>query len=190
MMPNWLSWIDVGYLIVVLMFAWGGAQRGFAAQLAHVLTFFASAVLLFFAYPFLFTYFGGVFRRLEETYLMWLLLITLLILGIALFIVFSKMLASLLKLQITDRGDRGWGFFFGLFRGALTVLVATIILVMVDRTGGSYDRLRTKSHVGKLVCYKIVPRIQPRLTALYENKISDWKSELLRREEAGDVGDL
>ncbi|MDF7801921.1 CvpA family protein [Pontiellaceae bacterium B1224] len=190
MIPNWLSWLDVSFMVAVLLFAWGGYQKGFAAQLAPLLTFAASCVLLFFAYPFLFSYFGKVFRNLEETYLMWMLLITLLVLGIALFILFSKLLAGLLKLQISERADQVWGFVFGSFRGVFTVLLALIILVMVDRTGGSYDRLRAKSQVGKLVCYKVVPVIQPRLTALYENKISDWKTELLKRDEAGDIDSM
>lgn len=187
MIPDWLSWLDVSFLFAVLLFAWGGFQKGFAAQLAHVLSFFAFGILLFFAYPFLFSYFGGVFRNLEETYLMWMLLMTLLILGIALFMLFSKLLAGLLKLQVSDRADQGWGFAFGLFRGALTVLIGLIILVMVDRTGGAYDHLRTKSQVGKLVCYKLVPGIQPHITALYDDKIEGWKAELMHREEAGDI---
>jgi len=190
MIPDWLSWLDVSFLFAVLLFAWGGFLKGFAAQLAHVLTFFTFGMLLFFAYPFLFSYFGGVFRNLEETYLMWMLLITLLILGIALFILFSKLLAGLLKLQISDRADQGWGLVFGFFRGVLTLLIGLIILVMVDRSGGAYDRLHIKSQVGKLVCHKLVPAIQPRLTALYENKVDDWKAELMHRKEAGDIDSM
>lgn len=190
MIPDWLSWLDVCLMLAVLMFAWGGFQKGFAAQLAPLLTFIASGILLFFGYPFLFSYFGGVFRNLEETYLMWMLLITLLILGISLFILISKLLANLLQLKLTDRADKGWGLVFGFFRGLLTVMIALIILVMTDRTGGSYDRLRAKSKIGKVVCYKLVPAVQPRLTALYENKIEDWQEELLQREEAGDIGSM
>ena len=121
---------------------------------------------------------------------MWMLLITLVILGIALFILFSKLLAGLLKLQISDRADQGWGLVFGFFRGMLTVLIGLIILVMVERSGAAYDRLRMKSQVGKLVCYKLVPSIQPRLTALYEDKVGDWKAELMQREEAGDIDNM
>jgi hypothetical protein len=47
-----------------------------------------------------------------------------------------------------------------------------------------------KSQVGKLVCLQIVPRIQPRLPALYEHKLDDWKAELMKQEEAGNVGDF
>lgn len=190
MIPDWLSWLDVSFLFAVLMFAWGGYEKGFAAQLAPLLTFFAFGLLLFFAYPLLFSYFGGVFRNMEETYLMSMLLITLLILGIALFILFSKLLAGLLKLKISERADQGWGLGFGFLRGLLTVLIALIILVMLDRTGGSYERLSAKSKVGRLVCNKLVPAIQPRLTALYESKIRMWQEELLQREEAGDIGTM
>jgi uncharacterized membrane protein required for colicin V production len=190
MIPNWLSLVDVTYVLVALMFAWGGYQKGFSAQLAHVLTFFTCGILLFFAYPFLFKYFGGVFRGLEETYLMWMLLITLLILGLALFILFSKMLAGLLKPQFSERADQGWGLIFGFFRGMLIGLIAMILIVMLDQSGKCFEQFRMKSQVGKLVCYQIVPRVQPRLTTLYENKVRDWKAELMKREEAGDLGEL
>lgn len=190
MIPIWLSWVDVGFVVVVVLFAWGGFQKGFAAQLAHVLTFLATGMLLFFAYPFLFTYFGGIFRNLEEAYLMWMLLITLFVLGIALFILFSKLLAGLVKMQMSDLADTGWGCFFGLFRGLLIGLTGMILLVMLDRSGLTYDRFRMKSQVGKVVCYHIVPNIQPRLTTLYEDKIGDWKSTLLQREEAADFDDF
>jgi uncharacterized membrane protein required for colicin V production len=190
MIPVWLSWVDVAFLLAVGLFAWGGFQKGFAAQLAPVLTFLSASILLFFAYPFLFNYFGGVFRNLEETYLMWMLLITLLVLGIALFMLFSKLLAGLVKMQMSDRADTSWGCVLGLFRGLMMGLIGMIVLVMIDRSGVTYDRFRMKSQVGKVVCYQIVPRIQPRVTALYEDKIGDWKSTLLQREEAGDIGEF
>ena len=90
-MPAWLSLVDVVVLIVIALFAWGGFQKGFASQMAYVITFLCAGVLLFFAYPMLFSYFGKVFRGLEETYLMWIILATLLVLGIALYTLFGKL---------------------------------------------------------------------------------------------------
>ena len=188
MLPTWLSLVDVLFLVIVLMFTWGGFQKGFAAQLAHVLTFLFGGLLLFFAYPALYAYFGRIFRRLQEAYLMWMLLALLAVVCIGLFILFSKLLAKVIKAQISDGADAGWGIVFGLFRGVLAALLMMILLVMLDRSGTSYDRMRMKSYVGKAVCYEIVPRIQPRLTSLYENKIRDWQSELLKQDEAaGDI---
>lgn len=184
MLPNWLSYIDVVYLVICCMFAWGGFQKGFAVQLAQVLTFFFVGILLFFAYPFCFTYFTRVFRSLEQTHLMWMLLVALFIAGIGLFFLFRKMLAALFKAQISDSADAGWGTIFGFIHGALVSIIVMIILVMIDRSGTSYDKMRMKSYVGKAVCYHMVPHIQPRLTTLYENQIQDWQSDLMKREEA------
>lgn len=184
MLPSWFSFIDVAYLVVVGIFAWGGMQKGFAAQLARFFTFLGIAALLFFAYPFLFEYFGRVFRNLDETFLMWLLLLGLAAAGFGVFVLISKLLEAAFKAQMSDTTDAVWGFIFGLLHGGIACLIGMIVLVMIDRSGVSYDKFRMKSYVGKTVCYQLVPRVQPRLTALYEDRISDWKAELLRREEA------
>ena len=187
MMPAWLSVVDVVILIVIALFGVGGFQKGFASQMAYVITFFCGGVLLFFAYPMLFNYFGKVFRGLEETYLMWIILATLLVLGIALYMLFSKLLAGLLKTQISSRSDHGWGLILGLVRGILTTLMVMILVVMLERSGKAYDVFKAKSYVGKWVCLNLVPQIQPRLTALYENKVETWKAELFQRKEAADL---
>ncbi|QBG48358.1 CvpA family protein [Verrucomicrobia bacterium S94] len=185
MLPDWLSLIDAAYVLIVGLFAWNGLQKGFSAQVAHVITFIAVGALLFFAYPYCFAYFGRIFRNLEETYLMWILLCLLLLAAVGIFVLLSKILAAVLKANASETADAAWGAVLGLVHGAMFGLIALIVLVMIDRTGAAYDKLRIKSYVGKTVCYKLVPRVQPRLTALYENKIREWKAELLRREEAG-----
>lgn len=184
MLPNWLSFVDVIFIAVAVWFAWGGFQKGFAAQLAHVLASVSAGLLLFFAYPYLFSYFGRVCRGLEEAYLMWLLLAALVLVSIGLFMLFSKLLAGLIKTGLTGGADMGLGIVFGLVRGIFVSLIALILLVMLDQTGGAYDKLRAKSQVGRLVCYEMVPRIQPRLTSLYESRIRVWKNKLLEQEEA------
>lgn len=185
MMPDWLSFVDVAFAGVVLLFAMGGFQRGFAAQVAHILTFLIMGALLFFAYPALFSYLCRVWRNMDETYLMWLILAGLLVLAIGIFVALSKVLQSLLKAQISDRSDKTYGSVLGLIRGALVALFAMVFLVMLGPPK-IYDGFRMKSHVGQLVCYELVPRIQPHLTrAVLEEKVQQLRSQLMEREEAG-----
>ena len=47
-MPDWLSFTDISFAVVVLLFAWGGFQKGFAGQVAHILTALIFGALLFF----------------------------------------------------------------------------------------------------------------------------------------------
>ena len=126
MMPDWFSFVDMAFLGVALLFAWGGSQKGFAGQVAHILTSLIMAGVLFFAYPAIYSYLSRVFRNLEEAYLMWLLLIGLAALTFGVFVLCSKMLASLLKTQISDRSDHVYGFILGFIRGALVALFALI----------------------------------------------------------------
>ena len=185
MLPDWLSWIDVVYVGIALMFAWGGFQKGFAAQVAHILTFLVSGVLLFFAYPALFEYFGRVFRNLDQIYMMWLILAVLLLAAIGIFLLFTKLLARLLKTQITDGSDAIYGLLLGLLRGLLAALFGMILMVMLDSSGKTYDACKSKSYVGKLVCRELVPRIQPRLAPALERNIQQLKDKLMEQKEAG-----
>lgn len=186
MLPNWLSLVDVAFVGVALLFAWGGSQKGFSAQVAHILTFLIMGVALFFAYPYVFSYLGRVFRRLEETYLMWMLLFGMLLLAIGVFTLCSKILAKLLKTTISDRADSAYGFLLGLFRGALTALFAMILLVMLDSSGKIYHKFRLRSYVGKWVSLELVPRIQPNLNRVIEKNYGEiLRNKLLEQEEAG-----
>jgi len=184
MIPEWLSLVDVAFLGVALMLALGGFQKGFAEQVAHIITFVAMGLTLFFAYPVIFSYFGRVFRNLDETYMMWLILAGLAVLAIGFFILTSKLLANVLKTQISDRSDHAYGFILGFIRGALFALFIMIFLVMLG-TPKFYESFRLKSYVGRLVCYEIVPRIQPHLPATKMKEINRVKEALLRQEEVG-----
>jgi len=185
MLPDWLSFVDVAFVGVALLFAWGGSQKGFAAQVAHILTFLIMGGFLFFAYPAIYGYLSGIFRNLEEAYLMWLLLVGLAVLGFGVFVLSCKMLVSLLKAQISDRSDHFYGFMLGFIRGALVALFAMIFIVMLGPPR-FYDNFRMKSYVGKVVCYNLVPRVQPHLNrATLEDKVNQWKQKLLEQEEAG-----
>lgn len=187
MIPEWLSLIDVAYVAATLLFAMGGLQRGFAGQVAHVITFLAMGAVLFFAYPHIFSYMGRLFRNMNETVMMWLILAGLAVLMIVFFIFLSKVLANLLKTQISDRSDRVYGFILGFIRGALVTVFIMIFMVILG-TPKVYDSFRTKSHVGKLVCYEMVPRIQPHMTrAVLEDRVDKLRDALIYQEEAGVV---
>jgi uncharacterized membrane protein required for colicin V production len=97
----------------------------------------------------------------------------------------SKLLANVLKTQITDRADRSYGFGLGFIRGALLALLVLIFLVILGPPK-FYDAFRMKSQVGKLVCYKLVPRIQPHMTrAVIEERVNQLRGALLEQKDAG-----
>ncbi len=185
MMPEWLSLIDVAFIAVALLFALGGLQKGFAGQVAHVITFLALGAALFFAYPAIYSYLGQLFRDLNETYMMWLILAGLVVLAIIFFIFTTKLLANVLKTQISDRSDRFYGFILGFARGTLVALFAMVFLVILG-TPKFYDNFSEKSQVGQLVCYEMVPRIQPHLNkSTVGDGFDKMREALIYQEEAG-----
>jgi uncharacterized membrane protein required for colicin V production len=184
-MPEWLSLIDAAFLVAVVFFAWGGFQKGFAAQVAHILTIIIVGGFLFFAYPSIFDYFERLLRSVEDTYIMWLILAATGVLGILIFVMLTKVLAKLLKAQVSDVSDSVYGMLLGLIRGVLAVLLALVFLVMLDSSGRAYDKMNGKSYVGRFVCGQVVPRIQPRLAPAFEEKVQEFKRKLLERNEGG-----
>jgi uncharacterized membrane protein required for colicin V production len=185
MIPEWLNLVDVAFVAVALLFGLGGLQRGFASQVAHIITFVALGIFLFFAYPAIFTFFGRIFRDLNEVYMMWLLLAGVAVLAVLFFILVNKLLASVLKTQISDRSDRVYGFILGFIRGVLITLFAMVFFVILG-SEKFYNVFSEKSHVGQLVCYEIVPRIQPRLD---KSEMGDgfdrMREALIHQDEAG-----
>ncbi len=162
-MPAWLSYIDIGFTVVVLLFAWGGFQKGFAGQVAHILAALFLGGALFFAFPAVYGYLGRVFRRIDETYIMWMLVIILVILSVLVFIGISKLLVNLLKLHITEKSDQVNGLLLGTVRGILTALLGMILLVML----GPYrieESFRYRSYTGRFVVHELVPRIRPHVS--------------------------
>ncbi len=185
MIPDWLSLIDVAFVTAAFLFAMGGFRQGFAGQVAHVITFLVLGVALFFAYPALFSYFGRVFRNLSETYMMWLILAGLFVLAVVFYTLLNKLLANVLKTQIADRADRAYGFTLGFIRGVFVALFAMTFLVILGPVK-FYDSFRVKSQVGKVVCYEMVPRIQPHLTrGVLEERVNKLREALIYQEEAG-----
>lgn len=185
MIPEWVSYIDAAYIIAVLLFAWGGYQKGFAAQLSPILTFLILGVLLFFAYPYVYTFLGRVFRSLDETIIMWFLMIGLAASAVGVFILFSRLLSNSLKKQISEGSDHVYGMLLGTLRGMLTALLVMVFLVMLGPTRVE-DAFCEKSHIGRFVSKEMVARIRPRLSRpLVQEKTKEWKDWLLGQEEAG-----
>lgn len=185
MVPEWLSLIDVAFFAVALLFALGGLQKGFASQVAHIATFAALGALLFFAYPAIFTYMSQLFNNLNETYMMWLILAGLIVLAIVFYMLFSKLLATALKMQISDRSDRSFGFILGLARGAMVALFVMVFMVILG-SENIYNALSEKSWVGQFVCYEAAPRIQPHMNkSTVGDSMDKIREALIHQEEAG-----
>jgi uncharacterized membrane protein required for colicin V production len=185
MIPEWLSFIDIAFVAVALLFGLGGVQRGFASQVAHIITFLAMGAFLLYAYPAIFDLFGRLFRDVNEVYMMWLLLAGLVLLTVVFFIFVSKLLANILKMQISDRSDRVYGFLFGFVRGALTALLVMVFLVILG-SENIYNVFSEKSRIGQFVCYEMVPRIQPHVNkSTVEDGFDRMREALIHQEEAG-----
>ena len=180
MIPNWVSLVDVVFVLVVLLVAWGGSQKGFAQQMAQVITLVVMGIALFFVYPSIFDFLDREFRDVNEGFLIWVALACMIVVGLGVFLLVSKLLANRIKNKTSSRSDHINGFIMGFFHGILGALLGMIVLVMVGPPEVR-DGFRAKSKVGQLVCNELVPRIQPRLTQA-KLKINN---RLLEREEAG-----
>ncbi len=187
MIPNWLSFIDLAFVLAVLLFAWGGFQKGFAGQVAYVLTFLILGILLFFAYPYIYGFLGRVFRSIDEEVIMWLLMAGLVVLSFFVFIGLTKILASLMKSQISERSDHVFGLVLGAVRGGLAALLVMIFIVMLGPQRIE-ENFRLKSYTGRFVVHQLVPRIRPHLSRpIITDKTREWKNKLLDQDDAGVV---
>ncbi len=185
MIPEWLSFIDIAFVAVVLFSAMGGLQKGFAGQVAQVISFLLFGVFLFFAYPGIYSHMVSLFQDLDKTYVTWLVLVGLVVLSILFFVLSNKVLATVLKTQISERSDRSYGFMLGFVRGVLLGLFAMILLVILGAPELP-DTLCAKSQVGRFVCRTLVPRVQPHLNRSTLNEdFEKMRESLLPRKEAG-----
>lgn len=158
MIPVWFSFIDVAFVMAVILFAWGGYQKGFAAQVAHILAFIILGGLLLFAYPHIQ---GFLITRIHvnETLIMWGLVALLIGLSVVAFLLISKLLVSMLKPQVTESTDQTFGLLLGMVRGALAALLFMIFLTMLGPQG-VVNKMCEKSYTGRFVVYRVVPQIQ------------------------------
>lgn len=155
--------IDVGLIIIALLFGAGGFQKGFAQQVAHVATLLILGGILFTLYPVLYHFITDLFHQVDETYLVWTLLGVVLIVMLLLYFGIGKLLARLLKSQLSERSDKSLGFTLGFTRGALYGLLGMITLVLIGLPN-VHDTLNERSYLGKWVCRDLIPRIQPHFT--------------------------
>lgn len=183
-MPDWLGFVDIAIVVIIFLFAWGGSQRGFAAQLAPIFTFGLMGVFLFYAYPFIFNYLLGLFRNLHETYLTWLLMAGIVVLAFLFYVLVSKLLAGALRMHLSDRADKVNGFFLGIIRGVLTLLIVMVLFVVLG-SEEIYNVLSSNSTIGRVVCREAVPLVQPHVNrAVFGQKIQAVRDRLMQREDA------
>lgn len=180
-----ISLIDVAFVCVVLLFAWAGCQKGFAAQVAPILTLAAFGGILFFIYPPVFDFLKGLLYTLSDTSVMWIILGLVLILAGFLFVSSNKLFARILKAKVTNGADRAWGLCLGLIRGMLVALLVLILFIMVGPRN-QHEILPGKSYVGNMVYHRLVPRIQPHFEpSEVGDKIDLLRNKLLEQEDAG-----
>jgi uncharacterized membrane protein required for colicin V production len=187
-MPEWFSFIDLLVIAVVLLFSLGGFQKGFAGQLAQLISFALFTVALLFAYPHLFGWVEGFFSKVSDRSLMWMLVLLFLVAGLIGYILINKLLAACLQLNMSDSSDRFLGMVLGLLRGGFIVLFLMTFSVMLGPVN-IYQVLSKNGWTGRLVCYEVVPRVQPQLTrSSFDARVRAIRANLRNQEEAGDVG--
>ena len=185
MIPEWLSLIDVAVVAMALLVALGGLQKGFASQVAHIITFAAMGAFLFLAYPHIYNTMGRLFRSLDERSTIWLLLAGVVVLAVIFFVLVNKLLANILKMQISDKTDRVYGFILGFIRGGLAVLILMVFMVILG-SEHIYTVLSEKSQVGRFVCRDLVPRIQPHISKKSgESGFDRMREALIKQNDAG-----
>lgn len=186
MIPEWLSLIDLTVLAAVLLFAFGGLHKGFAGQIAHILTFLITGLILFFAYPFIYTELTDLFYRLNERALMWIILIGLVILTMGIFLLISVLLSKIIKSKIPHRADQFFGLILGAIRGMLLALLVMIFFILLGPSS-FHQRFQEKSKTGTFVCKKMIPTIQPHIPSSAMDRVDNIKQRLMEQEEAGNI---
>ena len=185
MLPDWLSLVDIAFVAVALLVALGGYQKGFAGQVAHVITFVLLGLVLFYAYPRIYTQCGNTFRDMNETNMMWIILTGVAVLTVLFFFFLNKFLSKAFGAKISERADRAYGSIFGLIRGIFIALFAMIFLVILGPST-AHDVIGEKSWIGSVVCYDLVPRIQPRVNkSNIGGKVDKIRNVLLFQDDAG-----
>ena len=180
-MPGWLSFIDIAVVLVVVFFAWSGLQKGFAGQVAHFLTVLIFGGLFYFGYRPLFIVMARLFRGIDDAYIMWLLAVGLLVLAFVIFILISKLLAQLLKANMSDVTDRVCGLLLGAGRGFLMVLLGLALTLLLAPLSVQ-DTICGESRFGRFVTLKVVPRIRPRVDPVIWKKNKNRVEQRIQEE--------
>lgn len=150
------SVLDVVVGVLALMFGIFGLRAGFARQLATLLTFVLTMVVLYVAYPVLLEYLAGNFPEWSMAMVTGVGLAALALLSIGLFVLLKQVLASAMLANLSDGTDKGMGFVLGLLRGGV---LAVLLLSVVAQLGSENIRLRMRdtSWVGRWVCERVAP---------------------------------
>jgi uncharacterized membrane protein required for colicin V production len=118
----------------------------------------------------------------NQTLLIWILVILLTVAAFFFFIFTNKLLVKVLKFQISDKADHVYGVLLGLLRGVILVLFA-LSLVVILGPKGTREKVEKKSRVGQFVCQRIVHHVQPYLTpSFFEKGVEDLKKKVKRKE--------
>lgn len=185
MIPEWMSLIDLSFVVLVLLFGMSGFQQGYARQLVHVFSYLLGMVFLLFLYPLLFNFVSYSCPGCSETYLIWAMLLGMIFVGIGVFMLVVRLMARRFKAEASGGKDRSMGFLFGMIRGGLLLLFVLMYAAILG-SRESRDVMAGKSVVGEVVCEVLAPQAQPRME---KGSISEWgeriQRRLLEREEAG-----
>lgn len=160
-MNEWLNVIDLSIALIILLFTVGGYQKGFASQIAFLVTSAFAAITLFFAYPLLYNWLGDLYHRMEHVQVMWILLFVLFLLAVLLFAGINKLLAKLAESQLSSSFDQIVGGLFGFIKITLFAGVILTLAAMISPHTLA-PPMSQNSKVGKWICYKVVPKVQPR----------------------------
>jgi membrane protein required for colicin V production len=177
-----ISLIDVAVIVLVLFFAFFGYFKGFANQIASFLALLLLGLVLYFVYPPLFNYLTDLFNSLNQTVVVWVLIILFTVLSFFFFILMNKLLVKMLKFQISETADHLYGVVLGLFRGIIIALLGLSFIVILGPEG-TRGKVEKKSHIGRFTCQRIVHHIQPYLTpSVIKKGVKDLQNKMKRTE--------
>ncbi len=170
--------LDVCTGAAVLFFGIRGLRTGFARQMAVIMTFGITLLVLYFTYPALLEYLARSFPKMSSTTVTYFGLGALGLLAIGLFVLLKYLLASAMLVRVPAVVDKRIGFLFGLLRGGLIAVVALVLLAQL----GS-DNLRKymtdHSAVGRWVCLSLLPPASEHLNrAAFERQVDTLRDRV------------
>ena len=184
MITEWLNMVDIIFVLVVLVSGLAGRQQGILYQLPQILALLGFGAFLFFIHPFAFRELITQFPRVNETIIIWALIILQGVLAWGIFSLVSKPLEKKKETKTSAQSNQMVSLILGLFRG---VLVATLTIILFSVLFGvSFEnQICKKSKLGTAICQNLVPQLQPYHTGKsLEDEIRDIRNPLMERKEA------
>jgi uncharacterized membrane protein required for colicin V production len=160
MLPSWLNALDIVFIATALLFAWKGMRKGIFLQAVHIMMFLIMGVVFLCAYSPIFDYLGYTLRNMNEDGLEWLACVLMLIVSCVIYVLARKCFSWLGLMDMADEPNRIYGCLLGFIRGMLSIIFIMIFLSILGPPK-IYDGFSMKSRTGKLVCFELLPRIQP-----------------------------